>query len=243
MAEGLGALRVGAGAGILAHGTTVATNALLERRGAAVALVTNAGLEDVIEIARQDRPSLYDPWADRPEPLVPRSARFGVAGRLGADGRELAPVDLSALPVGALLAAEPSPAVAVCLLHSDLDATHERAVAAVLRERGLDVTCSHEVSPEFREYERTVTTVVNAYLRPVCRAYLQPARRPLASEVARHDLGRRARRAWRRRPTARPPCCCPGRRPGCGRPRPSPPPTGSPARSASTWAARPPTCA
>lgn len=166
-------------AGFLAHGTTVATNALLERRGATVALVTNAGLEDVIEIARQDRPSLYDQWADRPEPLVARAARFGVAGRLGADGSELVPLDVETLPtgaLGALAAASPAGqrlAVAVCLLHSDLDPGHEQMVAAMLRRQGLDVTCSHEVSPEFREYERTVTTVVNAYLRPACRTYLQ----------------------------------------------------------------------
>jgi N-methylhydantoinase A/oxoprolinase/acetone carboxylase beta subunit len=161
---------------MLAHGTTVATNALLERRGAAVALITNAGLEDVIEIGRQNRPSLYDQWADRPEPLVPRAWRVGVAGRLAADGSELEPLGpVPAVPDGA-------EAVAVCLLHADLDAAHERAVAAVLRERALDVTCSHEVSPEFREYERTVTTVVNAYLRPVCRAYLRRLQ-PLATQV------------------------------------------------------------
>src|SRR5438128_2086738 len=78
----------------LAHGTTVATNALLERQGAAVALVTTAGVEDIIEIGRQNRPSLYDQWADRPQPLVPRPWRLGVPGRLGADGTELAPLGL-----------------------------------------------------------------------------------------------------------------------------------------------------
>ena len=154
---------------VLAHGTTVATNALLERRGAAVALVTTRGFADVIEIARQDRPSLYDAGVDRPEPLVPRHWRHEVGGRLGADGAELEPVDLDELPV--LDSAVNS--VAVCLLHADLDAAHERAAAERLRQRGYDVSCSHEVSPEFREYERTSTTVVNAYLRPVCRSYLQ----------------------------------------------------------------------
>src|SRR4051794_39504095 len=151
----------------LAHGTTVATNALLEGNGAAVALVTNAGIEDVIEIGRQNRPSLYDQWADRPPPLVPRSLRLGVAGRLAADGAELEPLGpVPAIPPEAA-------AVAVCLLHADLSPAHEEAVAGALRAGGLDVTCSHEVSPEMREYERTVTTVVNAYLRPVCRAYLE----------------------------------------------------------------------
>ncbi|MEA2685079.1 MAG: N-methylhydantoinase [Actinomycetota bacterium] len=156
---------------LLAHGTTVATNALLERRGAVVALVTNEGFADVIEIARQDRPSLYDQWADRPEPLVPRHLRLEVGGRLDATGAELEPVpadarDLPDVPDGV-------EAVAVCLLHADLNPDHERAVAAGLRHRGLDVTISSDVSPEFREYERTVTTVLNAYLRPRCRDYLR----------------------------------------------------------------------
>src|SRR5919202_4304196 len=162
----------------LAHGTTVATNALLERRGARVALVTNAGFADVIEIGRQDRPSLYDIWADRPEPLVPRHLRLEVDGRLDASGAELEPVDTSALPE----VPEEVEAVAVCLLHADLNPDHEHAVADALPQRGLDVTCSHEVSPEFREYERTVTTVVNAYLRPRCRSYLRSVAE-LAEEV------------------------------------------------------------
>ncbi|HEV2758824.1 MAG TPA: hydantoinase/oxoprolinase family protein, partial [Acidimicrobiales bacterium] len=152
---------------LLAHGTTVATNALLERRGATVALVTTTGFADVIEIARQDRPSLYDIWADRPEPLVPRDLRLEVDGRLDATGREIEPVGTPPpMPDGV-------EAVAVCLLHADLDPAHEQAVAGALSASGLDVSASHDVSPEFREYERTVTTVVNAYLRPRCRTYLR----------------------------------------------------------------------
>ena len=153
---------------LLAHGTTVATNAMLERRGGRVALVTNEGFADVIEIARQDRPSLYDPWADRPEPLVTRMDRLEVPGRLDADGRErtpLSPHEVPAIPEGV-------DAVAVCLLHSDLNDAHEVIVRDELRRRGVEVTASFEVSPEFREYERTVTTVVNATLLPTCRAYL-----------------------------------------------------------------------
>jgi N-methylhydantoinase A/oxoprolinase/acetone carboxylase beta subunit len=155
---------------LLAHGTTVATNALLERRGARIALVTTEGFADVIEIGRQDRPSLYDIWADRPAPLVPRELRFEVGGRLDASGAELSPPppasEVPAMPEGVR-------AAAVCLLHADLNPAHERAVAAALEQRGVDVSCSSDVSPEFREYERTVTTVVNAYLRPVCRPYLE----------------------------------------------------------------------
>ena len=162
----------------LAHGTTVATNALLERRGARVALVTNTGFADVIEIARQDRPSLYDLWADRPEPLVPRDLRFEVAGRLDGHGREIEPVDPASVPD----VPDDVEHIAVCLLHSDLNPSHEQAVAAVLRERGVDVTLSSDVSPEFREYERTATTVIDAYLRSACSPYLH-ALASLADDV------------------------------------------------------------
>src|SRR5215207_553531 len=112
---------------VLAHGTTVATNALLERRGAVVAVVTNQGFADLIEIARQDRPALYDATARRPPPLVPRDLRLEVAGRLGPDGDEQEPLgEVPDVPDGV-------EAVAVCLLHSDLDDRHEREVAEVLR--------------------------------------------------------------------------------------------------------------
>ncbi len=153
----------------LAHGTTVATNALLEGKGAPVAQVTTEGLRDIIEIARQDRPSLYDTAMVRPDPLVRRAWRFEVAGRLDATGRELRRIDPGSLPELPVDVA----GVAVCLLHADLEPAHEQAVAEALRALGHDVTCSHEVSPEMREYERTLTTVVNATLRPRCRAYLR----------------------------------------------------------------------
>ena len=165
-------------ADVLAHGTTVATNALLERRGATVALVTNRGFADVIEIGRQDRPSLYDPFADRPAPLVPRDLRLEVGGRIGPDGRELAAVTVD----GLLPLPSSVESVAVCLLHSDLCPSHERAVAGLLTDAGYDVSCSIDVSPEFREFERILTTVVNAYLRPTCRPYLDRLR-ALADEV------------------------------------------------------------
>ena len=162
---------------LLAHGTTVATNALLERHLGRVALVTNAGFADLIEIARQARPSLYDLHADRPAPLVPREWRYEVAGRRDAQGRELVPFD------GVLPNLDDAvECVAVCLLHSDLDAAHERAVVGAFLARGIDAVASAEVSPEFREYERMVTTVADAALRPVCRSYLA-ALHDLADEV------------------------------------------------------------
>jgi N-methylhydantoinase A/oxoprolinase/acetone carboxylase beta subunit len=163
---------------LLSHGTTIATNALLERRGGRVALVTTRGFADVIEIARQRRPSLYDARVDRPVPLVARDLRFEVDGRMAPDGTELQPPSLESVP----RIPDDVNAVALCLLHADLSSGHERAVAGVLRARGLDVSCSHEVAPEMREYERTVTTVANAALRPVCRDYLR-ALAPLADEV------------------------------------------------------------
>jgi N-methylhydantoinase A/oxoprolinase/acetone carboxylase beta subunit len=156
------------GIDVLAHGTTVATNALLERRLATVTLYTTEGFADVIEIGRQDRPNLYDPFVDRPAPLVERERRLEVHERLAADGTELVP----SAPGSAPDVPEGTEAVAICLLHADLDPTHEAGLAAELRARGHDVCASHEVSPEMREYERTVTTVVNAALRPVCRPYL-----------------------------------------------------------------------
>ena len=117
---------------------------------------------------RQRRPALYDLWADRPEPLVPRELRFEVSERLDCHGRELQPLDersVAPVPAGVDV-------VAVCLLHADRSAEHEQDLARVLAGRGLATVCSSDVSPEFREYERTVTTVVSAYLAPVCAAYL-----------------------------------------------------------------------
>jgi N-methylhydantoinase A/oxoprolinase/acetone carboxylase beta subunit len=153
---------------VLTHGTTVATNALLERRGARVALISTRGFVDEIEIARQVRPSLYDPFVDRPPPIVGRDMRFEVSGRLDARGVEIEAFD-GALPE----IADEVDAIAVCLLHADLDPRHEREVGDALRAvRSELVVCSHEVSPEFREYERMVTTVVEAFLEPVCTPYL-----------------------------------------------------------------------
>lgn len=154
---------------MLAHGTTVATNAVLEGTLARVTLVTTCGFGDVIEIARQDRPSLYDPWVDRPAPLVARQDRLEVVERIAADGAVLVAPDVDRIPTPD----SGVDVVAVVLLHSDVNPTHEQEVASELRRGGWDVSASHEVSPEFREYERTVTTVLNAALRPVCSAYLE----------------------------------------------------------------------
>jgi N-methylhydantoinase A/oxoprolinase/acetone carboxylase beta subunit len=162
--------------GLLAHGTTVATNALLERSGGRVALVTNQGMADIIEIGRQNRPSLYDQWADRSAPLVPRDLRLEVGGRLDETGAELEPLGPPPpLPAGV-------EAVAICLLHADLNDAHERWLGSAYESAGVDVCRSSEVAPEFREYERCSTAVVNAYVRPRCRTYLRRLA-PLADEV------------------------------------------------------------
>ncbi|HYM56711.1 MAG TPA: hydantoinase/oxoprolinase family protein [Solirubrobacteraceae bacterium] len=158
-----------------AHGMTVATNALLERRGARTALVTTEGFRDVIEIGRQARSSLYDLTAARPAPLVPRDLRFTVQERMGPRG-EIEPLDGDgvARAVEALREAEVE-AVAVCLLFAFLHPEHERELGAAVREALPDVhvSLSSEVLPEFREYERFSTTVADAYLGPRLAAYLE----------------------------------------------------------------------
>ena len=157
-----------------AHGMTVATNALLERAGARTSLVTTEGFRDVIEIARQNRPSLYDLTRDRPPALVPRERRFTVRERMGPDG-EVEPLDEDsvAAAVEALREADVE-AVAVCLLFGFLHPEHERRVGEVLRQAldGVHVSLSSEVLPEFREYERFATTTADAYLAPRLSAYL-----------------------------------------------------------------------
>jgi N-methylhydantoinase A len=162
-AEAVGA----AGVERFTHGTTIATNALLERRGARTAFVATAGFEHLLHLRRQTRAHLYRPCAEHPAPLVPLERCAGVRGRISRDG-ELEPPDLSRLP------AIEADAIAVCLLFAFRDARHEREVAAELRRRYPDahVVASHEVAPELREYERASTTVVDAYLGPVLRGYL-----------------------------------------------------------------------
>jgi len=150
------------------HGTTIATNALLERRGARTAFVTTARFEHMLHLRRQTRAHLYRPCPQHPPPLVALEDCVGVEGRVGKDG-ELVPLDLDSLPE---LDGE---AIAVCLLFSFRHPEHERAVATELRRRhpSAHVVASHEIAPEFREYERASTTVIDAYLGPVLARYLR----------------------------------------------------------------------
>ena len=155
------------------HGSTVATNALLERKGAVTAYVGNAGFEDVIAIGRQHRPELYD-LSSRKEPcLVPEALRFGVPGRVSAQGKVLE--DLTpeqAWQAAQTVADSGATSAAVCLLFSFLKPEHERLLGQALAEAGLSVSLSSDILAEFREYERAATTVANAYVAPVMDAYL-----------------------------------------------------------------------
>jgi N-methylhydantoinase A len=157
----------------LLHGTTVGTNTLLQRKGARVALVTTAGFEDVIEIGRQARPKLYDFFFDRVEPLVPRDLRFGVDERVSSEGEILREPTAAELQELAEKIGEKKPeAIAVSLLFSFANPKTEDAVASALGRLGVPLSISHEILPEFREYERTSTVVMNAYLQPVMGRYL-----------------------------------------------------------------------
>ncbi|WP_226039628.1 hydantoinase/oxoprolinase family protein [Natrinema sp. DC36] len=156
-----------------AHAMTVSVNALLERDGAKTALVTTEGFRDVLEIGRQDRPDLYDLEAEKPDPLVPRELRFEVDERTTTEGVERS-VDADAVrDIAATLRERDVEAVAVCLLHAYADPDNERAVAETLREElAVPISASHEVLAEFREFERTSTTAVDAYLRPAIDGYV-----------------------------------------------------------------------
>ena len=159
------------------HGTTIATNALLERKGARTAFVATAGFEHLLHLRRQNRAHLYRLCLDHPPPLVPLERCFGVRERMGPEG-VIESLDLDSLPE---IDAE---AVAVCLLFSFRDSSHEAAVAAELRRRmpGAHIVASHEVAPEFREYERASTTAVDAYLGPVLSRYLRALEARCAEE-------------------------------------------------------------
>jgi N-methylhydantoinase A len=176
----------------LAHGTTVATNALLQRRGCAVALVTTRGFRDLVEIGRQTRPHLYDLQRDYPDPLVPRQRRLEVTERINAAGQVHFPLDAAQVDeaIDRIRDMEVE-AVAVCFLFAFLNPAHERQVAERIRTAlaGMHVSTSSEVQPEFREYERFTTTIVNAYLQPVLSSYMSSLETDLASMLPRASIG------------------------------------------------------
>ncbi len=160
----------------LGHGTTVATNALLQHRGVATGLITTDGFRDLLEIGRQKRPDLYDLQADKPPVLVPEGLRLQVPERCRHDGSVEIPLDEAAVRDAARqLKAAGVAAVAICFLYGFLRPQHEQIAARIVREEFPDafISTSHEVAPEFREFERLSTTVVNAYLGPILQRYIQ----------------------------------------------------------------------
>jgi N-methylhydantoinase A len=168
------------------HGTTLATNALIERKGARTALLTTEGFRDALEIRREGRHDMYDLLIDAPAPLVPRHRRREVAERLSPDGAVLRPLDeAGARRVIAALVDDGVEAIAICLLHAYLNPVHERRLVELVREAAphVAVACSSEVVPEIREYERTSTTAANVYVAPLMARYLEDLERRL------HGLG------------------------------------------------------
>jgi len=174
------------------HGTTVATNALIQRKGGRVALITTKGFRDLLEIGRQTRPHMYDLYMDHPPALVPRQYRFELDERIDATGKALrAPDDKAIAAVVEQVKASGARACAVCFLFAFLNPEHERRVGEALRKAdpNMLVSLSSEVQPEFREYERFSTTVLNAYLQSVMHDYIQRLEDGLAESVPGATLG------------------------------------------------------
>ncbi len=175
-AEALAAAGVAPGdVALVIHGTTLATNAIIERKGAKTALVTTEGFRDAIEMAYEHRFEQYDLYMERPPALAPRWRRFEASERMAADGSVLKPLDEAALyEVAARIRADGVEAVAVAFLHSYVNAAHERRAGEILAAAlpGVPITLSHRVCPEIREYERTSTALANAYVQPLMAGYL-----------------------------------------------------------------------
>jgi N-methylhydantoinase A len=168
------------------HGTTVGTNTLLQRKGARVAFVTTAGFEDSIEIGRQNRPRLYDFFFEKDPPLAPAGMRFGIDERTSAQGEILRSPDSGSIEeVAARVAASGAQAIAISLLFSFVNPANEQAVARELGRLGLPLSVSHIILPEFREYERASTVLVNSYLQPVMENYLNRLQGRISGEGAK----------------------------------------------------------
>ena len=171
---------------ILLHGTTVGTNTLLERKGARTALVTTAGFEDAIEIGRQARPKLYDFFFDRIEPLISKNLRFGVNERTSSNGEILiSPKAEELRTLASQIETAKAQSIAVSLLFSFANPANERSIAGALQSLNVPFSISHEILPEFREYERTSTVVINAYLQPVMQSYLENLEARLSASGSR----------------------------------------------------------
>lgn len=177
--------------GVIVHGTTLVTNAVIERKGARTALLTTAGFEDVLEIGREMRYDIYDLFLTMPKPLVPRSLRIGLRQRMDKNGRVLTPLDLTEVEqVADRLVRRGVQSVAVSFLHAFANPEHEQAVGDLLRRKYpyVAVSLSSEVLPEIREYERTSATAMNAYVQPLTQDYLRRLRRALTERGFRGEI-------------------------------------------------------
>jgi N-methylhydantoinase A len=186
--DGLAQINPGPGV-VVRHGTTVATNAMLERKGARVAFITTRGFEDTISIGRQARPKLYDLFQPIPECLVPKALRFGIAERVASSGELLRAIDDSELQTLVKLIAQANPeAIAVSTLFSFANATSELRLAEALAALNLPLSISHRILPEFREYERASTVVANAYVAPKVGSYIAKLASAISTAYANSRL-------------------------------------------------------
>jgi len=176
----------------LSHGTTVGTNALIQRQGKPVAVITTEGFRDLLEIGRQIRPKMFDLQTDHPAPLAPRHHRFEIRERIGAHGQVLTPLDDAAIDaVVEKIKDENIGAVAVCLLFAFINPEHERRIGDAIRSAlpNIFVSLSSEVQPEFREYERFSTTLLNTYLQPILSDYMSHLQKQLATMIPNAAVG------------------------------------------------------
>ena len=228
------------------HGTTVASNTILQKKGARVGLLTTRGFRDVLEIGRVRMPDLFDLTWEKPVPLVERRLRLEVDERIAADGGVVRPLDRAGLVAAAeRLVGDGAESMAVCFINSYVNPAHEEEAERLLRARypALDVTTSYRVLPEIKEYERTSTTVVNAYLLPVMRRYLAKLAGGPAADRGRGAAagGRVQRRRGGRRGAGERPVFAVGSGPAAAcRARRASARSAKPNLSRSTWAARPP---
>jgi N-methylhydantoinase A len=176
--------------GKIVHGSTVATNALLERKGARTALITTRGFKDILQIGRQNRPALYDFFVDPPPSLVPNDLRLEIDERVGSDGKVLRSINFDQVEeISQKLISLQAESIAVCLLFSFLHPDHEKIIGQQLRKAGFNTSLSSEILPEYREYERASTTTVNAYVTPVLDRYLKYLESRFSSEQNVFDNG------------------------------------------------------
>ena len=169
---------------VIIHGSTVATNALLEKKGVRTALITTQGFKDILQIGRQNRPNIYDWSLSPPKALVPSEYRFEVNERINSHGKVINPINFDELEnISKLITIENIESIAICLLFSFLHPDHEQQIAKYFRQKGYFVSASSEILPEYREFERTSTTVINAYVSPILDKYLSILQKSIPDSI------------------------------------------------------------